>query len=173
VFLDIIINYILNMKIQIFPNDLVKRCVWDNYTYYVLGSEKEAERILLENNQFDISERDALVIGLLKVIETPNLIHRFNAYMTDFLSNKSITNDRMLKIRKKTLVSAIDRFRGKFPEYWKADAVYQNGINDLYKYLDNLLEEMECVEVELITDQFGTHEFLLSKSIKKLLTFNY
>ena len=67
------------MKITIFPEDLVKRCVWDNYTYYVVGSEKEAEKILKENKEFDLSERDALVIGILKVIETDNLIHKFNS----------------------------------------------------------------------------------------------
>jgi len=163
----------MDIKITLCPEDLVKRCVWDNYTYYVLGSEKEAERILSENLQFDISERDALVIGLLKVIETPNLIHRFNTYMTDFLSSKSITNDRMLKIRKKTLVGSIDKFKGKFPGYWEPDAMYKSGLKDLNVYLASLSERIEGVDVELITDQFGTHEFFLSKNIKKLLAFNY
>ncbi len=29
------------MKILIYPEDIVKRCLWDSYTYYILGSEKE------------------------------------------------------------------------------------------------------------------------------------
>ena len=58
------------MQIQVFPTDLVVRCCWDSYVYYVLGSDKDAELILKENKEFEISERDALVIGLLKIIET-------------------------------------------------------------------------------------------------------
>ena len=78
------------MKILISPEDIVKRCLWDSYTYYILGSEKEAEKMLKENAEVELSERDALVIGLLKVIETDNLIHKFNTYVMEFLTNKSI-----------------------------------------------------------------------------------
>jgi hypothetical protein len=42
------------MKIIIQPEDIVKRCLWDSYTYYVVGSEKEAERILKENEEIEI-----------------------------------------------------------------------------------------------------------------------
>ena len=59
---------ILQMQITILPEDLIRRCVWDNYVYYIVGSEKEAEKILLENKETQISERDALVIGLLDAI---------------------------------------------------------------------------------------------------------
>ena len=69
------------MQIKILPEDLVRRCLWDSYVYYVLGSDKDAEQLLKENKEFEISERDALVIGLLKVIETSNLIHKFNTYV--------------------------------------------------------------------------------------------
>jgi hypothetical protein len=37
------------MKILITPEDLVKRCLWDHYTFYIIGSEKEAEKLLKEN----------------------------------------------------------------------------------------------------------------------------
>ena len=67
------------MTINIYPEDIVKRCLWDTYVYYVIGgSDKEAEKILKENKEIAMSEQDALVIGLLKVIETDNLIFKFN-----------------------------------------------------------------------------------------------
>ena len=69
------------MKIKVLPEDLVKRCLWDSYVYYILGSDKEGDRILRENNEIDLSEKDALIIGLLKVIETDNLIFKFNTYV--------------------------------------------------------------------------------------------
>ena len=49
------------MKITVFPEDLVKRCVWDNYTYYVVGSEKEAEKILKENEAILHTMAEALI----------------------------------------------------------------------------------------------------------------
>ena len=66
------------MQIKVTAEDLIRRCVWDNYVYYIVGSEKEAEKKLKENSEFELSERDALIIGLLKVIETDNLIFKFN-----------------------------------------------------------------------------------------------
>ena len=69
------------MKISVTPEDLVRRCLWDHYVYYIVGSDKEAEKILKENVEFEVSEREALVIGLLKVIETDNLIHKYNTYI--------------------------------------------------------------------------------------------
>ena len=73
------------MKILITPEDIVKRCLWDNYVYYILDSNKEAEKILLENKEIELTEKDAFVIGLLKVMETENLIHRFNMNVSEFL----------------------------------------------------------------------------------------
>jgi len=91
------------MEITLQADELIKRCVWDNYVYYVVGSEKESEKILKENQIIKLSERDALVIGLLKVIETDNLIHKFNTYVVEILSNKSIQSPQKeyLLIRKK------------------------------------------------------------------------
>ena len=54
------------MTIRIYPEDIIKRCLWDNYVYYILGgSDKEAEKILKENTEIEVTEKDALVIGLL------------------------------------------------------------------------------------------------------------
>ncbi len=161
------------MKITIFPEDLVKRCVWDNYTYYVVGSEKEAEKILKENKEFDLSERDALVIGILKVIETDNLIHKFNSYIVDLLTNKSINSQNSILIRKKTLETSIDKFLDKFPKYWEPSPSYKNSLNDLKKYVDEFKSKALDLEIIEITDKFGTYDFLNSNSIKKLISFNY
>ena len=161
------------MKILITPEDIVKRCSWDNYVYYILGSEKEGERILKENKEFEISERDALIIGILKVIETDNLIHKFNTYIVDLLTNKSINNQNQILLRKKTISIAIDKFMDKFPTYWNADPSYRSGIKDLEKYMNDIRSEIERLEITQVTDQFGTYDFLNSNAIKKLLSFNY
>jgi predicted PurR-regulated permease PerM len=77
------------MTIKIYPDEIIKLTLWQSYVYYVVGSDKEAEKILKDNNEIELSVKDALVIGLLKTIETTNLIHKFNTHITELLSNKS------------------------------------------------------------------------------------
>lgn len=161
------------MTINVYPEDLVKLGVWDRYTYYVVGSDVEAEKILKENKEFEISDTDALVIGLLKVIETNNLIHRFNQYFTDFLTNKSSKLQGSILIRKKSLMNSFEKFLAKYPEYWVTPVDYKEELKKLNDYMDKLKSSIDQLEVQKIPTQFGTFEYLNSQQVKKLLKFNY
>lgn len=163
------------MQITLTAEELIKRCVWDNYVYYVLGSEKEAEKILKENKQMEISEREALIIGLLKVIETDNLIHKFNTYVVEILTNKSIHSPQKdgLLIRKKTFDTAVDKFLDKFPDYWEPSVTWTNALKDLVVCINEMKDELEKLEIHKIVDKNVTYEFYNSNNIKKLLKFNY
>lgn len=163
------------MKITLCAEDLIRRCVWDNYVYYVVGSDKEAEKILKENREMEISERDALIIGLLKVIETDNLIHKFNTYVVEILTNKSIHSPQKdgLLIRKKTFDTAVDKFLDKFPDYWDPTINWTNALKDLVECINDLKDELEKLEIHKIVDKNVTYEFYNSNNIKKLLKFNY
>ena len=162
------------MKIKIFPEDIVRRCLWDTYVYYVIGgSEKEAERILKENKEITISEQDALVIGLLKVIETDNLIFKFNTYIAELLSNRSSKVNEYLLIRKKTFDSAVDKFVDKFPDYWVPGLSYIKSLKELVEYVEAMKVEVEKLEIHKVVDKNVTYEFYNSATIKKLLKFNY
>lgn len=163
------------MQIKVYPEDLIKRCLWDSYVYYILGSEKEAEKILKENKEMDITERDALIIGLLKVIETDNLIHKFNTYVIEILTNKSIHSPQKdgLLIRKKTFDLAIDKFIDKFPDYWTPSATWTISLKDLVDYIANMKKDVEGLEIHKIVDKNVTYEFYNSNNIKKMLKFNY
>jgi hypothetical protein len=162
------------MTIKIYPEDIVKRCLWDNYVYYILGgSDKEAERILRENGEIEISEKDALVMGLLKVIETDNLIHKFNGYIMELLTNKSLKEKDMLLLRKKTFDLAVDKFVEKFPDYWEPNSLFRRGLEDLVVYVENIKKDVDCLEICKIVDKNVTYEFYNSNSVRKLLKFNY
>ena len=161
------------MQITILPEDLIRRCVWDNYVYYIVGSEKEAEKILLENKETQISERDALVIGLLKVIETDNLIHKFNTYVMEFLTNKSIKEKEYLLVRKKTFDLSLDKFVDKFPDYWEPNSYWSKSFKELVEYVEAMKILIEKLEIHKIVDKNVTYEFYNSNNVKKLLKFNY
>lgn len=161
------------MQIKIYPEELVKMCLWDSYVYYVLGSEKEAESILKSNTEMQLSERDALIIGLLKVIETDNLIHKFNTYVVEILTNKSIKEKDYLLMRKRTFDTAVDKFVDKFPDYWEPSSIWTKSLKDLIDYIGNMKTELEGLEIHKIVDKNVTYEFYNSNNIKKLLKFNY
>lgn len=160
------------MRIFVKPSDIVKRCMWDSYTYYIVGSEKEAERMLTEDNEFELSERDGIVIGLLKVIETDNLIHRFNDYMVHFLTIKSVKIGDDILIKKKSAREAIDKFLDKFPDYWTPPPNYASALVDLVDYTNGLKDRMESLEVINANLLNVNYEFHVSSAVKKLLSFN-
>jgi hypothetical protein len=160
------------MKIILCAEDIVKRCLWDSFSYYVVGSEKEAEKILKENQEFELSERDAIVIGLLKVIETDNLIHRFNDYLIHFLNNRSIKEKEVFFIKKKALEGNIEKFLDKFPDYWTPNALYSKSLKDLVEYIDNIKDELEQLDIIKMTIQNINYEFYNANAVKKLLNFN-
>ena len=160
------------MKILIYPVDIVQRCLWDSYTSYIVGSEKEAEKLLIENKEFELSERDAIVIGLLKVIETDNLIHRFNDYLTHFLQNRSIKDKDVLFIKKKSLETNIEKFLDKFPDYWTPPTNYANSLKDLVVYIDEMKEKIEKLDIIKMTIQNVSYDFYKANDIKKMLNFN-
>ena len=162
------------MKIILCAEDIIKRCLWDHYVYYILGgSDKEAQRILSENEEIEVSEKDALVIGLLKVIETDNLIHKFNGYIMELLTNKSLKEKELLLVRKKALDASLDKFVDKFPDYWEPNSGYRNGLLELVEYVENIKKDVEKLEVHKIVDKNVTYEFYNSNNVRKLLKFNY
>jgi len=161
------------MRILVKPDELVRLCLWDNYTYYILGSEKEAEKILLENKEFEISDKDALVIGLIKILETSNLIHKFNTFIMDFLTNKSVSYNDQILVKKKLLEAVIDKFLDKFPDYWTPDLEYKKSLTELIKYISDFKANIEKLNNIKIIDQFGTYDAYTSSGVKKLLKFNF
>ena len=167
------------MQIKITPEDIIKRGLWDYYTYYIIGNEKEAQELLKNNKEFIISEKDAIVIGLLKVMETDNLIHRFNDYLIYVLSVKSIKEKTDALIKKKYVEKAIYNFLTKFPPYWEAPKNYEMALIDVKKYIENLQniiangnDEYKPLEIINVTVQNQSYEFYSSNALKKLLNFN-
>ena len=151
------------MRILVTPHDIIERALWDNYEYFVLDKDDNAEEIIINNEEFEINEKDALVIGLLKCIETDNLVHRFNQYLQDILSIKSTQihkDSNRYYIKRKIVEEAIAKFYKKFPNTWEPRAHYKIALKEVIEYLDVLSDKLETLVTEETTDQYGTHIYV-------------
>jgi len=161
------------MQIIITPNDIIQRCLWDKYKRYIVyeKSEEEIKKLVDENKPFSLSEEDAYAIGLLKIIETDNLIHRFNENIVDILQIKSNIIKDELYINRTTTLKEISTYMNKFPEYYKAPFNYKQAIDELKKYIievDKKVNELEIINVKNKDKMFA---YFRSKEIRKCLNF--
>lgn len=167
-------NYIENMKIIITPHDIIERALWDDYQYYVLSREKDVdvEAIIRENEEFEISESDALVIGLTKCIETDNLVHRVNQFVEHLMSVRCTKYNDSFYLKKKIIVDGLTKYEKKFPDSWEPRIQYKQALIDVKEYLKLLLEKIDTLASVEMKDNFGTHELIRTNHIKKILNYH-
>lgn len=158
------------MTITVTPKDLIERCVWAAYEYYVLKNPPQAEvNIIIEKNEpFEIKEKDAFVIGLLKVIFTSNLSHKFNQHIKAILEAKSFpmpsTNKRL--IGRDILMMGIDKFMKGFPDAYKPDVLWEKEMEQVKEYITRLKDSIITLDVVVIQDLACVN----AESVRKLLT---
>lgn len=162
------------MKIYIKPSDIVRRSLWRKYVDYVMigSTEEELKKILIEDKEFEINEEDALVIDLLKVIETPNLNYKLNKILIDFLNQRSIKNnlDSKYYVNKKGILKAINIFEKNFPDYFKTtDKEYLEGINHVKKYSKDLVKKIDKIDITIIKINEVSMECVPINTVKKMI----
>lgn len=162
------------MKILIKPSDIVKRSLWRKYVDYSENSKTDAElkAILEEDLEFELNEEDALVIDLLKVLETPNLSYKLNRLIQDFLNQRSIKNteDGKYYINKRGLLKVINTFEKNFPSYYECNDVdFIEGIEVLKTYSLEFKGKMEKVVPTIIKIHDISMECLPINSVKKMI----
>ena len=159
------------MQIIITPNDIIQRCLWDKYRKFIVyeKTEEEIKKIVDENKPFSLTEDDAYAVGLLKIIETDNLIHRFNENILDVLQIKSNIIKDELYINRTTMVREISTYMLKFPEYYKAPFNYKQAIEELKVYIEKV--EIKILDLEIINvkNKEKMFAYFRSKDIRKCL----
>jgi hypothetical protein len=159
------------MKIIVTPHDLIERCVWLDYDYYILKgmSAEEKNTLITENKEFEISERDALVIGLLKTMYTDNLVHRVNQYILSALESKSIMHEGKEIVQVDHLMYYLRKFMRKFPNAYVPDALWTKLIEEARVYVEHL--KLKFAKLKAIEIDHGTasYQFVNVKSVKKAL----
>lgn len=159
------------MIITITPEDIIKRGLWNDYRRYVLKgkTEDEIKELVKQNQPTTISEEDGFVIGLLKVIETDNLVHRFNQYLLELLQIRSNIIDDTLFINRNVLFKQLNMYKKNFPEYFPADENYQKSIDNLFEYINKLYEKFKELEIITYTNNDKNYDYLKSAKVKKCL----
>lgn len=159
------------MIITITPDDIIKRCLWKAYKRFALRNvtEDEIEKIVKENKPISLDEEMAYVIGLLKVIETDNLVHKFDTHIIDILRIKSTIQNNDVFISKRIIEMEIDNYIKRFPNYWKPDKNYDKSLSDLALYIDKIKENIVNVEISEFKVKDRIVKYYSSKSIKKLI----
>ena len=159
------------MIITVTPDDLIKRCLWSDYKRFVLKdkSELDVQNIVKENKPISLTENDAYAIGLLKVIETDNLIHRFIVHMKDVINIKSSIFDKNVYLSVRIVENELESFKKRFPEYWDSDLVYKNSIEDLIIFITRLQETIKLFEIYEFKIKERKVRYYSSKDIKKLI----
>ncbi len=160
------------LNIVALPSDIIKRCLFSKYKRFVLKgmNKEEIDKWIEEDKPEVISENDAYVIGLLKIIESDNLVHRFNIFIEDFLKIKSTINDDKVMINKSSVMKEILEFKDMFPEKFQPSRSYQEGINEMKKYVVDIYESVDKLNTIQITMRDSkVYTYVLSSEIQKMI----
>ena len=160
------------MIITVQPSDLIRRCLWTEYRRFCLKtkSDEDVKKIILDDSSVIITEDDAYVIGLLKVVETPNLVHRFKDHTEEFLKIRSTIMNNKLYIRSSDILKDILGFKECFPEYFNPSFEYKKGIDDLRNFIDKFYPEVEKLPITKIANKEGKLiDHYPSNSVRNLL----
>ena len=161
------------MDIIIKPEDLIKRCLWSKYKKFVLKNKTDDEIniIIQENKPERLKENDAYVIGLLKVVETENITHRFKLHIHDFLKIKSTINNDKVMINKSSLLKEMIEFKDMFPDAYKPDKIYQEEIDKMKVFVMNVYSQIEKFDtIEIVMRDNKTYTYILSNEVNKLIS---
>jgi len=161
------------MVITIHPSDIIKRCLWNEYKRFCLvdKTDDEIDRFIIEDKPFIISEDDSYVIGLLKVVETDNLVHRFKIHIEDLLKVRSNLFDNKLYINRNVVLNEVKDFKNRFPESFNPDFMYKKAIDELNEKIDEIYKKLEelTIYTKILNDK--TYNFVSSNDVKSLINF--
>lgn len=159
------------MILTLTPEDIIRRCLWSDYKRFVLKdkSEQEIQIIIKENKPIVLTENDGYAIGLLKVIETDNLIHRFKIHMKEMINIKSSIFDKNVYMSVKVVENELESFKKRFPDSWIADSVYEEAISDLNVHINQLQALIKTFETFEFRVKDKKVKYFQSKDIKKMI----
>lgn len=142
------------MKITVTPADLIERFIWDKYVYYCLDgvSSTEIKKIINDNIEFEISEKDSFVIGLTNVLYTDEVIYKFKQYLLEIINTRNFELERRLYINRQILLDSVNNFKTKIPNEFVAISpefnLQLNKLDVIYLTFTHWVNELISVNVQ-------------------------
>ena len=171
------------MNIVLTPEDVIRRCLWTEYKKFILKDkpEKEIEEIIQKNQPFSLTEEDAYVIGLIKIVETINLVHRFKLHMNEILDVKStiqdvpideINKEKKVLINKSVMLNECITFKDRFPHYYNKDTDFNKAVEEVNEFINQKYQEIDKLETVTLTKimngQTKKVTYLFSNKVNRL-----
>lgn len=167
------------MIITVTPEDVIRRGLWLEFKKFCLKIKDEAEiqKLITKNQPFNLSEEDAYVVGLLKVVETDNLVHVFKKYMNEVIEVRStiqeVKKEKKVLINKSTLLKECITYKDRFPHYYHADLVFKKAIEELNVYVNQKYKEFDALESIVlqknVQGQMKKMTYVYSSNVNKLI----
>lgn len=163
------------MRIFITPIDIIERCLWCNYKRFILKEKDETilKDIIEKNEEREINENDAYVIGLLKYIKTENLIHRFKLEIEEMVKIKStiikMETKNMVMVNKNIIIKDIIEFRDRFPNYDTMESSYKKAVDELLSFIEKILNDISIIQSHELTIKDKKYTYIQSNDINKLI----
>ena len=135
---------------------------------YVLDGKNTADinKIIKDDEEFEISEDDAFVIGLTNVVYTTEVIYKFKQFLREILDNKNFEQDNRLYINKQFLLNSIQDFKNKIPKGWISD---DNRLNEELTQLPDVYTAFEKGVNALITINVQEWPCVKYAQVKKII----
>jgi translation initiation factor 2B subunit (eIF-2B alpha/beta/delta family) len=159
------------MQILITPEDIIRRCLWIEYKRFCLRdkNDEDIKKIIEENKPVALKEEDAYVIGLLKVVETPNLVHRLKEHMDEVLKIRSNIFNNKLYIIKSVAMKEISTFVARFPEGFKPPFEYKKGIEDLKEFSTRIYADIDKLQTYSFASGDKIYTYISSNGVKTIV----
>lgn len=163
------------MRIFITPIDIIERCLWCNYKRFILKEKDETilKDIIEKNEEREINENDAYVIGLLKYIKTENLVHRFKLEIEEMVKIKStiikMETKNMVMVNKNIIIKDIIEFRDRFPNYDTMESSYKKAVDELLSFIEKILNDISIIQSHELTIKDKKYTYIQSNDINKLI----
>lgn len=172
------------MEIKLRVSDLIERMLWDKYKTFCLAGKKKEEIIKLieDNEEFIIGEKDAFVVGLLNVIYTNEVIYKYKQYLREILDNKSFKNDdeepnktvTRKYITRKILMNNAIKFKKKIPKDYSSTNIEFNRQADMLKAAHTFfISEVKKLEYKIIQDWPCVKHGQVKKIINRIDSYNF
>lgn len=182
------------MKIIIKPSDLIKRFIWDRYSYFCLNDKTNAQidAIIKNDEEFEINENDAFVIGLTNVVYTKEIIYKYKLFLKEGLENKcfdyaanntssddneneedeEVYTPKKLMINKDIMTDFANSFINKIPKSYdisKEEMYFINQFSKIKELSTLFIQKLDKLPVAVINDWNCVKYVSVKKLINKLI----